>query len=149
MDGAFLQRINSQRLGVEQPKPITAFQIGLQMAHRLVALSIVLLVGNVAWRASHEHGVGSLLVKLALAWACIVCVQAALGALTIWSQKAADIATAHVLLGALSLLGGTILSGVMIACQAHPKADPEYGLTIGPDGLGGLAGSESLPKASL
>jgi cytochrome c oxidase assembly protein subunit 15 len=149
MDAAFLQKINSQRLGVEQPKPITAFQISLQMAHRLVALSIVLLVGNVAWRARREHGVDSLLAKLALTWACIVCVQVALGALTIWSHKAADIATAHVLVGALSLLGGTILSEVMIACQAHPKADPEYGLTVGSDGLGGLAGSESLPKALL
>ena len=51
MDAAFLDKIHSERLGAEQLKPVTAFQIELQMAHRLVALSIILLVGCVARRA--------------------------------------------------------------------------------------------------
>jgi cytochrome c oxidase assembly protein subunit 15 len=114
MDQAFLKRINLQRLSVEQPKPITAFQIGLHMAHRLVALSIVLLVGSVAWSIRRELGARALQAKLGLVWLAIICVQAGLGASTVWSNKAADVATAHVLVGALSLLTGTVLSVVVI-----------------------------------
>ena len=110
MDAAFLEKINSHRLGAEQLNPVTASQIGLQMTHRLVALSIVLLVGCVAWKARGEQGPGSFPAKFAGAWWGVICLQAALGAATIWSNKAADVATAHVLCGALSLLAGTIFS---------------------------------------
>jgi len=110
MNAAFLDKINSQRLGTEELNPVTAFQIGLQMAHRLVALAIVFLVGCVAWKARREQGAGSLPAKLAATWWGVICLQAALGVVIIWSNKAADVATAHVLCGALSLLAGTILS---------------------------------------
>jgi heme A synthase len=52
----------------------------------------------------------------------MICLQAALGAATVLSNKAADVATAHVLLGALSLLSGTILSSVLIAARLALKA---------------------------
>jgi len=110
MNAAFLDKVNSQRLGTEELNPVTAFQIGLQMAHRLVALAIVLLVGCVAWKARGEQGAGSLPAKLAATWWGVICLQAVLGVATIWSNKAADVATVHVLCGALSLLAGTILS---------------------------------------
>ena len=110
MNAAFLDKINAQRLGTEELNPVTAFQIGLQMAHRLVALAIVLLVGCVAWKARRQQGAGSLPAKLAATWWGVICLQAALGVAIIWSNKAADVATAHVLCGALSLLAGTILS---------------------------------------
>jgi cytochrome c oxidase assembly protein subunit 15 len=84
------------------------------MTHRLVALSIVLLVASVAWRSRRECGAGSFPSKLALAWLGIICLQAVLGAATVWSNKAADIATAHVLLGALALLAGTIVSWTVL-----------------------------------
>ena len=122
MDAAFLEKINSQRLGAEQLKPVTAFQIGLQMAHRLVALSIVLLVGCVAWRARREQGAGSLAAMFAAAWWGVICLQAALGAATICSNKAADVATAHVLCGALSLLASTIFSmGLIIQRRSRQQ----------------------------
>ena len=130
MDAASLMRINSQGVSVEQPKPITAFQIGLHMTHRLVALSIVLLVASVAWKTRHELGARSLLAKLSLAWLAIICVQASLGATTVWSNKAADVATAHVLFGALSLLTGTILSAIVVK-QASSAAWRTAPLHIG------------------
>ena len=139
MDAAFLQKINSERTGVEPSYPITAFHLGAHMAHRLVAFSIVLLVGSVAWRARREHGAGSLLARLTLAWSGIICLQAALGASTVWSNKAADIATAHVLLGALSLLTGTLLSGLMITRHACSYSRSSYELNIGGDAVGDLA----------
>ena len=45
----------------------------------------------------------------------LILVQALLGAATIWSNKAADIATAHVLVGAVSLAFGLILSIILSA----------------------------------
>jgi cytochrome c oxidase assembly protein subunit 15 len=59
---------------------------------------------------------------MTLAWLGLVLTQVALGAATILSNKAADIATAHVLVGALSLALGAILSIVssrelMSACR--------------------------------
>jgi cytochrome c oxidase assembly protein subunit 15 len=110
MTAAFLEQINAHRVSAEQSKPITAFQIRLHMAHRFLALTIAILVASVALKSRRECGAGSILAKLTLAWTGVVCLQVALGAATVWSNKAADIATAHVLLGALSLLSGTILS---------------------------------------
>ena len=122
-DAAFLERINAQRLGTEQLNPVTAFQIALQMAHRLVALSIIVLVGCVAWKARREQGPGSLPARFAAAWWGVIWAQAALGAATIWSNKAADVATAHVLCGALSLLAGTILS-VSLIVERRTRRQP-------------------------
>jgi cytochrome c oxidase assembly protein subunit 15 len=150
MDPVFLQKINSQLVGVEPSNPVTAFQLALHMSHRLVALSIVLLVGTVAWRARREHGACSSLRSLTLAWFGIICFQAVLGASTVLSNKAADIATVHVMMGALSLLTGTILSGLMITRQAYSNAgsagvspaliaDPEYELSLAENRLGNLA----------
>jgi cytochrome c oxidase assembly protein subunit 15 len=50
------------------------------------------------------------LARLSLAWFSLISLQVVLGALTIWSNKAADIATAHVLVGALSLVTGSLLT---------------------------------------
>ena len=134
MDAAFLEKINSHRLGTEQLNPVTAFQIGLQMTHRLVALSILLLVGCVAWRARGEQGPGSLPAKFAGGWWGVICLQAALGAATIWSNKAADVATAHVLCGALSLLAGTIFSvGLIIQRRSIRQPTQKPGPVDGED----------------
>jgi heme A synthase len=115
MDTAFLHKINSQRLGAEQSNPITAFHLSVHMAHRFLALLILFLTGLVAWKSRRECGTGSFLAKLTLAWWVIICFQAVLGAATVWSNKAADIATAHVLLGTLALLTGTISSWAVLS----------------------------------
>jgi len=127
MDAAFLQKINSKRLGMEHFNSITSFHIGLHMTHRLVALSIVFLVASVAWKSWREHGAGSYLAKLSLAWLVIICLQATFGAATVWSNKAADIATAHVLLGALGLLTGTILSWTVLGQRRRSSARARRG----------------------
>jgi hypothetical protein len=49
---------------------------------------------------------------MTFAWLGLIFVQVLLGAATIWSNKAADFATGHVLIGALSLAVGSLLSVV-------------------------------------
>ncbi len=118
MDADSVARYNQQRVEVVAANPITAFQIGLQMAHRLMAFVILICVGTVAWlvrrwspRFSVSGGGDNLKVglqRLVCFWLGLILAQVAFGAWTIWSNKAADVATAHVLVGALSLVTGVV-----------------------------------------
>jgi cytochrome c oxidase assembly protein subunit 15 len=91
------------------------------MVHRLVALAILAAVAFSAWAARRQTGAKSRLSCGVMLWLGLVCAQALLGAATIWSDKAADIATAHVLGGALSLaLGG------MLSLISYEKLRPVY-----------------------
>ena len=78
------------------------------MVHRIVALAIFILVAACAWQAWRRLGKKDPLTKLALFWLALIVAQIVLGAATIWSNKAADVATAHVLVGALSLVTGAL-----------------------------------------
>ena len=101
----FIEEVNQKRLDVRDFSPITAGQIYLHMAHRATAVLILLAVAAcaiVAWKSSLPRP----FKMLSYGWVALILAQAALGAWTVWSNKAADIATAHVLGGALSLVWG-------------------------------------------
>ena len=127
---AAIARYNADRIEVVSENPITAFQIILQMVHRIVAVAIFVLVAVCAWRAhrwssrfSVSESANNLKVelqldrRLSLFWLALIVVQFILGAATIWSNKAADVATAHVLVGALSLVTGALWC---LIAFAHP-----------------------------
>jgi len=86
--------------------PITAFQVDLQMIHRLVACAIFLGVAAAAMLARKKLGGRDALTKLAFFWLGLLSLQIGLGAWTVWSNKAADITTLHVMVGASALLTG-------------------------------------------
>lgn len=109
-DAASVQRYNADRIEVLDANPITGFQIELQMVHRLVALAILVTIGLCAWDARRRFGGRALSTRLAFVWSGLIVCQALLGAATIWTNKAADVATAHVLGGALALALGWVLS---------------------------------------
>ena len=108
MDAASVQSYNAHR--VSDDNPITAFQIALQMVHRLMALVIFCVVTFSAWSARRHLGARNPLANLSLVWFSLIMLQIILGATTIWSNKAADIATAHVVIGALCLAVGALLT---------------------------------------
>jgi heme a synthase len=110
MDPASVAGYNQRRIEVLSVNPITSSQIGLQMAHRLVALLVLGAVAFCAWSSQRALGRKNILNRLTLVWLGLILTQVLLGAATIWSDKAADIATAHVLVGALSLAVGVIVS---------------------------------------
>lgn len=107
-DPASVARYNERRMEITAVNPITAFQIDLQMVHRIVAVLILLSVAFCAWRV-RKLASQKVLRRLAFSWLGLILVQVALGAFTIWTNKAADVATAHVLGGALSLATGVML----------------------------------------
>jgi heme a synthase len=78
------------------------------MIHRIVALAIFVFVTLCAIQTARQLGKSDSLTKFAFFWLGLILVQIGLGAATIWTNKAADIATAHVLVGALSLVTGSL-----------------------------------------
>jgi heme a synthase len=121
MDVEAVAAYNARRLEVTTANPITAAQIILQMVHRLMAVVILVCAGALAWRATRSNRRAAFpLRQLTFFWLGLILLQAGLGAWTIWSQKAADVATAHVLVGALSLVTGVF--GCLI-CFRHPAGN--------------------------
>ncbi len=59
----------------------------------------------------------------------LVLAQFALGAWTVWSNKAADIATSHVFVGALTFTTGVLLSVILSAMLSAPSRDDSVGST--------------------
>jgi len=125
-------RYNQQRVEITAANAITAAQIWLQMIHRLTAVGILAAVAMVAW-ATRRLNSALHLRRLGMTWLGLILVQGGLGAWTIWSNKAADVATAHVLVGALSLVTGVFgciisfrrFTGA-IEAQSVPKSTGTY-----------------------
>ena len=91
---------------------VDAFQIWLQVIHRFVALLIAIGVIAFCSRVWRDARHVPALKKLSMWWIAFLFVQLTLGAWTIWSNKAADIATAHVAVGAIMLSFGVSISAI-------------------------------------
>ncbi|MGI8436061.1 MAG: COX15/CtaA family protein [Chthoniobacterales bacterium] len=100
---------------------VTPRQIWLQMAHRGVALLI--FAGVVASWFALRPGPPALR-RLSTLWIFLVLTQIGLGAWTIWSNKAADIATTHVAVGA-SILGLGVSISAIAARVRVKETSPE------------------------
>ena len=109
---------------------VSAGQIWLQMVHRggaaLVALGVVLCAVR-TW--SLAPGVRALR-RLTLAWLILLTVQFTLGAWTIWSNKAADVATTHVAVGATMLSLGVTICAICGRLVEHSPVVPVERRTV-------------------
>jgi cytochrome c oxidase assembly protein subunit 15 len=131
LDDAFVARINAERLEVLHLPPTTKAQIILQMLHRFGALLVgigVVVVAIVGWRSAT---LPASIRRVAVLWPALIAGQIVLGMYSIWTQKAADIATAHVAVGAASLVMGVMLIAMLsrlgataplLARQSQPTA---------------------------
>lgn len=111
-DEAFLQGVNARRTDTRDFRPITAFQVQVHMAHRLLGVAVAAGVVAAALRLRRTFGAASGPGRLAALWMGLIGVQVGLGAITVWSNKAADMATAHVVVGAVCLVLGALGSVV-------------------------------------
>jgi cytochrome c oxidase assembly protein subunit 15 len=82
------------------------------MGHRFLALVIAIAVIAFSLRVRRDAPRFVALKRLSIWWVVLVTCQIALGAWTIWSNKAADIATAHVAVGAIMLSFGVSISAI-------------------------------------
>ena len=133
MDASAVARYNQARGEVTALNPITSFQVGLQMAHRIGAVLILISVGWVSGMVRRRSRAAVAVSRLSLLWLGLILAQASLGAATIWTNKAADIATAHVAVGALSLVTGAMLTLVAsrgtVLAEAISPAQPASSVT--------------------
>lgn len=104
---AAIARINAARDAFAL-SDVSPAQIWLQMAHRFGA--VLVAVGVIWFFVSAHREKISPLRGLSTVWLIAVFVQISLGAWTIWSNKAADVATTHVAVGAMLLALGAIIS---------------------------------------
>jgi heme a synthase len=117
-------RYNRERIGVVEYNPITAGQIHLHMTHRIVAVGILVWVGFCAWKARDRRMPAPIRRGMA-GWLALVLAQAAFGVATVLSDKAADMATLHVVLGAMTLGWGAMLSLISAALWQRAGASEQ------------------------
>jgi cytochrome c oxidase assembly protein subunit 15 len=124
-DPASLDAYNRQRAQqstFEHPVYGTsALYINIQMAHRVGAVLITVAILAAAAAMWITPGTAPILRRWSAAWVGLVLVQFLLGACTIWTDKAADIATAHVATGALTLVLGALLTAMSWRLQSRAE----------------------------
>jgi len=102
-----LAKINAWR-DARALSDVDAFQIWLQMAHRflavLIGIAVIMFFFGVG-RLRHSSR-APILSGLSILWVILFFLQFTLGAWTVWGNKAADVATAHVAVGAIMLSFG-------------------------------------------
>lgn len=111
-----MMRINAER-AKDLIAPVTVSQIELQLAHRAGAVVLFLIVLLVTIRTIQITPLGHWMRSWSLIWMGGILLQILLGGITIWSNKAADVATAHMALGAL-LTGFVLLLSFRLFCAA-------------------------------
>ena len=121
-DAASIARYNQIRLETTAAYPITASGVVLQMVHRILAFTILVSVAIAAAKSLRRYRPDTLPARLAMLWLMLITIQLGLGAATIWTNKSADIATAHVAVGAVSLATGAML--VLTSPRSIPDARP-------------------------
>ncbi len=123
-DAAFLDRVNALRADIRDFHPITAAHVHLHMTHRLLGIALVGLVAVAAMKLRRGFRGSNGLRGLAYLWKGLIAVQVLLGASTVWFNKAADVATAHVVVGAACLAVGAIGSALcVVAARRGTLAD--------------------------
>jgi cytochrome c oxidase assembly protein subunit 15 len=124
LDASSIAAINEVRVSRDAQSPLSAGLILLQYVHRIWAVAIAIALYSVAVRMIRHREFASRIRLAAGFWIVLVLTQIGLGAWTVWSNKAADVATAHVFVGALTLMTGVLLSvalSAMIARSAGTK----------------------------
>ena len=117
-----LAKINAWR-DARALSDVTAFQVWLQMAHRFLAMIIAVAVFAFCFQVWKHTSQVTSLKRLSIWWLVLLFCQLTLGAWTIWSNKAADIATAHVAMGAIMLSFGVSICAICRRIRlAHPNA---------------------------
>lgn len=114
-----LATINATR-SADHLWPVSVSQILLQLTHRAGAIALLLVVLTVAVRSVQLTPIGHWMRSWSLLWIAGILLQILFGGITIWSNKAADVATAHMALGAL-LTGFSILFAFRLFCAASSR----------------------------
>jgi cytochrome c oxidase assembly protein subunit 15 len=104
IDAAGLREANALRAWESGLKPVTRSQVWLHFGHRVGALVVTGMVVALVLTVVRRHRAERALLRPALLAGVLVIVQVTLGVLTVLWRKPADVASAHVAVGALVLV---------------------------------------------
>jgi cytochrome c oxidase assembly protein subunit 15 len=128
-DTESMARYNRERPELNAVNPLAPADIHLHMTHRLLGVAIVGLLLVTAHRVRKVLGARHGLARGALLWAVLGGVQLLLGAITVWSNKSADLTTAHVVVGSLLLSWGGLLT--LLVFRRSGVAELPQGAVLG------------------
>ena len=121
-DPASIDAYNTERASHDiNAKPTSALCINMQMAHRVGAVLITVAILAATAAMWLTPGAPLILRRWSAVWVFLVFLQFALGACTIWTNKAADVATTHVAVGALTLVLGALLTAMSWRLQSRAE----------------------------
>jgi heme a synthase len=121
-DQGSVDQYNAERFKHDiNAKPTSALYINMQMAHRAGAVLITVAILAAAAAVWLTPGAARILRRWSAAWVFLVFLQFLLGACTIWTNKAADVATTHVAVGALTLVLGALLTAMSWRLQSRAE----------------------------
>jgi heme a synthase len=107
---AGIHEINDHRAWNLHLPPVTVGQVWLHMGHRMGAVIVSLAVIAAVVLVLRSHRGESALIRPALLLSGLLVTQVTLGALTVLWRKPADVASAHVAVGALTLVTTFVLT---------------------------------------
>jgi heme a synthase len=129
-DSTLLPAINEYRIGWNLPA-VTMSQIWIHFAHRIGALLVTATVLLNVFHILYSYRESKLREPSVILLTLLV-TQVLLGALTVWTGKGVEIATAHVAVGAL-LLGLSVVVSVR-SFQLYRLSAISYGHILVPEG---------------
>ncbi len=124
-----LERINEVRTR-DRIAPVSATQIRLQLLHRAGAVALLLVVVITSFLSVSRTPLGHWLRSWSLLWVGAILLQILLGGLTIWANKAADVATSHMALGSLLTAFGILFTFRLFCASSLPRTNPRHGELI-------------------
>ena len=124
-----LERINEVRTR-DRIAPVSATQIRLQLLHRAGAVALLLVVVITSFLSVSRTPLGHWLRSWSLLWVGAILLQILLGGLTIWTNKAADVATSHMALGSLLTAFGILFTFRLFCASSLPRTNPRHGELI-------------------
>lgn len=123
-DPAALDAINSHRAWVQHLPPLASLtQLWLHFAHRVGATLVTLAICTTAWQVFRKFGTSRAAGRTAVILSGLLVTQVTLGVLTVYTRKSADVASAHVAVGALTLMTAAVLTAVLARQAARRPAN--------------------------
>jgi len=118
-----LDQVNSARASQYHLDPVTLGQIGIHYSHRVGAIVVTGCILGLAALILAQFREQRSLLFLAISLFLLLSLQILLGAWTVLSEKAADVATAHVAVGALILAAS--FSATLVSLKLFAAAPQE------------------------
>jgi heme A synthase len=127
LTAAQLADVNAFRIWTLHEQPVTLAQVWLHFGHRVGAVFVTVVVVAAGALVVRRHRTDRALVRPALAMLALLAMQVTLGVLTVLMKKPADVASAHVAVGALTLVSCfvlTVRAARMYARRRQPIRQP-------------------------